>query len=148
MSIEYILEMPANAAYPIDVTDCGIVVFEQLIIKQLEEEFMIALQLFLESYIWLPFSTIMEARLEHPEKEVKSMLVTEAGIVMELIPVLENAATSIVVTELDIVTDFRFVQFSKAPYPTIVIELGREIDVKFLQLSKARKFILRIELEK
>ena len=44
---------------------------------------MIALHSFLLSYFLFPFSTIIEARLEHPKKTRFCITVTELGIVIE-----------------------------------------------------------------
>ena len=67
-------------------------VFLQPYNSVLLSESIMALQLFRESYFVLPDSTIIEVRLEQPEKTPSPMVVTLSGIVTLIKPVqLENA---------------------------------------------------------
>ena len=82
--IDVMLEQPSNAWLPIFVTVLGIVVFlhpEKIIFVAVT---IIALQLSLESYFGLPFSTTNEVKLGQFLKGVPSKLVTELGIVTEV----------------------------------------------------------------
>ena len=65
-----------------NVTELGIIVFEQPAIKWFDDVSMIALQLPLESYALFPFSTLMEFSPEHPKKAQSPIDVTEKLIIL------------------------------------------------------------------
>ena len=77
------LLQPLKAELPIPVTLSGIIVFEHPVINVLLLVSIIALQSLRESYIVLPFATIMETRLLQPEEREPPILTTLSGIVME-----------------------------------------------------------------
>ena len=70
-----------------------------------------ALQLLRESYIVLPSSTTIEAKLLHPEKALVPMDVTLLGMVTEVKPLQRaKVASPMDVTLLGIVMEVRLVQ--------------------------------------
>ena len=80
-----------KAAKPMDVKLLGMVVFLQPQISVFVEDSMIALQLFLESYLVLPLSTSMDVR-SHLRKTVELMDVTLLGMVTEVRPLQPTKA--------------------------------------------------------
>ena len=68
------------------VTPLGMTVFMQPDNKVLLDVSIIALQLFLESYFGLSSATNIEVKPEQPSNALDSMLVTPAGISMEVKP--------------------------------------------------------------
>ena len=63
MTIEVKLEQFENALFPMEVTVLGITVFLQPITNSLMPVFMMALQLFRESYTVFPASTMIRSNL-------------------------------------------------------------------------------------
>ena len=85
----------------------------------------IALHSFLLSYVLFPLSTIMEPRFGQEAKAPIPILVTEDGMMTEVI-LLHPAKQSfpMLVVEFGIVMEFSPSQLQKALSPMLVIELG------------------------
>ena len=95
---------PENAHQPMLVMELGMTVALQPAISVLVAVSMIALQLFRESKVVLPLSTVMTAR-SHPVNACEPMEVTELGMVRLVNPKqYSNAHWPMVVTELGMVT--------------------------------------------
>ena len=104
----------SKAFLPILVTLLGIIVSLHPDKIVLVAVLMMALQLSRESYMVLPFSTLIEVRLQ-PEKAETPMLVTLLGMVTEVKPLQpEKAKSSMYLTLLGIVTEVRPLQLWKA----------------------------------
>ena len=98
------LEHFSKAQCPIIFTEFGIIVFLQPAIRVFVAVSIIALQLFLLSYLVLPSSIIIDVKPEQPEKAEPPILVTELGIVIDVKPEqLEKAPLPIIFTELGII---------------------------------------------
>ena len=132
-----------KAPEPILVTPWGIVVFLQPQISSLLDFLIIALQLSRESYFVLTPSTVIVAKLLQPEKAIHPILVTELGIVTDVMLLQsEKAPEPILVTELGIVTDTKLRQLEKALSPISVTPWGIVMEVRPLQDVKAPPPIL------
>ena len=77
-------EQPEKALSPMVVTLLGMIVLRQANISVFVSVSIIPLQLSRESYFGFFDSTLMEVRPVQPEKAEPSMLVTLAGMVMEV----------------------------------------------------------------
>ena len=97
-----------KASAPIPVTELGIIVEDMPEYRVLDAVSIIALQLFLESYMGLSSLTLIEVKAEQPPKTPLPISVTDAGISMEV----------------------RLVQPSKALIPIFATELGMFIVVR------------------
>lgn len=107
------------------VTVSGIMVLLQPAISVLVAFSIIALQLFLESYVLLFESTAKFVSFEQLEKTPLSISLTEFGMKTVLIPEQPmKAIQPMETTEIGIVTDDNPEQPAKAPLPIAVIELG------------------------
>jgi hypothetical protein len=104
-----LLQKP-KASSPMLVTSLGITVFLHPEINLLDFVSIIALQLFLLSYIGLFFSTTIEVRAVLPDNRASPILVTLLGIVMEVRPLNWNALSPILVTLFGIVMEVRLLQ--------------------------------------
>ena len=82
--IEVRLEQFQNALTPILVTEFGIIEFIHPVIKVLDFVSIMALQLFLLSYLLFPSSMIIEVRPEQAENAPVPIFVTEFGIVIDV----------------------------------------------------------------
>ena len=97
---------PEKAHDPMLVTLLGIVVVLQPAIRVFVDDSIIALQLFLESYLGLPSSTFNDVRPLQFRKADSPMLVTLLGMVTDVRPVQPSKAkTPMLVTLLPMVTD-------------------------------------------
>ena len=131
--IEMSSELPEKAYPPMFFTELGTVVFLHPVCKVLYRVSMIALQLFLLSYLGLSSSTFIEVRLEQPEKTASPIFVTDFGIVIEMsFEQPEKANFPMLVTELEIVIVVRREHSANALSPMFVTELGivREVSLE------------------
>ena len=78
--IEVRPEQPQKAEPPILVTELGIIVFLHPAIKVFDAFSMMALQLFLLSYLGVPSSTFIEVRPEQPRTAPPPILVTLSNL--------------------------------------------------------------------
>ena len=105
------------------------IVLSQPSINVFVEVSMMALQLFLESYTVLPFSTTIELKFEPPT--VPSIYVTLAGIVMEVRPLQpQKAPPPMLVTLFGIVMEVRLEQPENAYFPMLVTLFGMVMEVR------------------
>ena len=130
-----------KADLPILFTLSGITVFLQPATRVFVAVSMMALPLFLLSYVVFPTLTTIEARLEQAEKAPLPMLVTLLGIVTDVRPEQPQKALSpMLLTLSGIVTDVSPEQPSKAYSPMLVTLSGILIDVRPRQPWKAAYF--------
>ncbi len=130
MVMEVSSRSPSKALGPIATTPSGIVVFLQPFISVLVFVSIRALQLLRLSYTVLPLSTVIVSNELHQPKALLPMLVTLAGMVMDVRLALLKAELPIVVTVLGIVMVAVKRQPAKAPAPIICTLAGM---VEFLQ---------------
>ena len=95
----------SNAYEPIFLISLGIFVFLQPKIKVLVFVSIIALQLFLESYVVLLESTFISFNSKQLKKGLSSIFLIELGMVIDDISVARNAFSPIIVTFLPLYSD-------------------------------------------
>ena len=93
-----------KAHSPIEVTLSGIIVEAQPKINLLVEVSIIALQLFLESYIVFPSSTLIVVKDVQPEKALFPIEVTLSGITIEHKDVQPQKAAQLILVTLSGIT--------------------------------------------
>ena len=131
-------EQYSKAESPILITLSGTIVFLQPATNILVDVFIIALQLFLESYTLLSASTIIDPSSEQLEKAESPILVTLLGISMLVSPEQpQKTPSSIHVTLLGISMLFRLEQWVKADSPILVTLLSISMLIKLEQPLKA-----------
>ena len=131
------------------VTVSGIIVLLQPAISALVFFSIIALQLFLESYVLLFESTANFVSFEQLEKLEKPLPIslTELGMKTDLIPVQPlKAPKPMETTEFGIVTDVNPEQSAKAASPIAVIKLGMIVLLQPAISSFAEVLIIALQL--
>ncbi len=146
MEMEVRLEHPQKANPPMLVTVFGMVEFLQPAIRVLEDVSIMALQLFLESYLGFDGSIKMVFNIEQHQKTRLPMLVTLLPMVTEVSPEHpQKASFSMLVTLLGMVMEGRLEQPSKAIRPMLVTLLGMAMEVRPEQAMKAKEPMLVTE---
>ena len=134
MLMDFRSRQPQKAPFPILVMLFGIIVFLQPQINVLDFVSIMALLLFLLSYIAFPSSTIIELRALQFANSSFPMFVTLFGIaiVCKLLQPIK-ALEPMLVTLFGIVIDCKLLQSMKTLFPMLATLFGIMIDCKLLQ---------------